>query len=150
MSREGIIFTHPPILYNKVCQVKCMDGICAANFKNHKNITRRDPDHEAAKPSLHLRTLFSHFAYVKGFFPDYFMGTSDEIEEEEQFIVGALNSDAVHNEDANLSRSLTGHFDVASSLWKYPTLSTQKPREMQDPHIVNCTPDVMTTFHHAN
>ena len=54
--------------YNKVCQVKCMDGICAANFKNCKNITRRDPDHEATKMCLHLRTLFSHFAYVKGFF----------------------------------------------------------------------------------
>ena len=53
--------------YNKICQVKCMDGICAANFKNHKNITRRDPDHEATKMCSHLRTLFSHFGYVKGF-----------------------------------------------------------------------------------
>ena len=125
--------------YNKVCQVKCMDGICAANFKNHKNITRRDPDHEATKMCSHLRTLFSHFAYVKGFFSDYFMDTSDEIEEEEQFIVGVPDSDAVNNENANLPRSLTGHFDVASGLWQYPALSTHKPKEMQDPHIVNCT-----------
>ena len=65
-----------------------MDGICAANFKNCKNITRRDPDHEATKMCLHLRTLFSHFTYVKGFFPDYFMDAIDEIEEEEQFVVG--------------------------------------------------------------
>ena len=122
--------------YNKVCQVKCMDGICAANFKNCKNITRRDPDHEATKMCSHLRTLFSYFAYVKGFFPDYVMGTSDEIEEE-QFIVGAPYSDAVNSEDANLPRSLTGHFVVASGLWKYPALSTHKPKEMQDPHIVN-------------
>ena len=33
----------------------------------------------------------------------------------------------------------TGHFDVASGLWKYPALSSHKPKEMQDPDIVNCT-----------
>ena len=118
--------------YNKACQVKCMDGICAANFKNRKNITRRDPDHEATKMCSHLRTLSSHFAYVKGFFPDYFTDTSDEIEEEEQFIVDVPDSDAVNNEDENFPRSLTGHFDVASGLWIYPALSTHKPKEMQD------------------
>ena len=69
------------LFYNKVCQVKYMDGICAANFKNPKNITTRDPDHEAIKMCSHLRTLFSHFGYVKGFFPDYFMDLIDEIEE---------------------------------------------------------------------
>ena len=109
--------------------MKCMDGICAANFKNRKNITRRDPDHEATKMCSHLRTLFSH----------YFMDSIDEIEEEEQFVVGAPESDAVNNDDANLPRSLTGHFDFASGLWKYPALSNHKPKEMQDPHIVNCT-----------
>ena len=41
------------------------------------------------------------------------MDISNEIEE---FIVGAPDSDAVNNEDANLPRSLTGHFDVASRL----------------------------------
>ena len=127
------------LFYNKICQVKCMDGICAANFKNHKNITRRDPDHEATKMCSHLRTLLSHFGYVKGFFPDYFMHSIDEIEEEEQFVVGAPESDAVNNDDANLPRSLTDHFDVASGLWKYSALSSHKPKEMQDPHIVNCT-----------
>ena len=66
------------------------------------------------------------------------MDTHDEIEEE-QFIVGAPDSDAVNNEDANLPRSLTGHFDVARGLWKYPAISTHKPKEMQDPHTVNCT-----------
>ena len=136
--------------YNKVCQVKCMDGICAANFKNCKNITRRDPDHEATKMCSHLRTLFSHFAYVKGIFPDYFIDTSDEIEEEEQFIVGVPYSDAVNNEDANLPRSLTGNFDVASGLWKYPALSSHKPKEMQDPHIVNCTQLVCTLDTYSN
>ena len=125
--------------YNKVCQVKCMDSICAANFKNHKNITRRDPDHEATKLCLHLRKFFSHFVYIKAFFSDYFTDTSDDIEEEEQFIVGAPDSDALNNDYANLPRSLTGHFDVTSRLWKYPALSTHKPKEMQDPHIVNCT-----------
>ena len=90
--------------------MKCMDGICAANFKNHRNITRRDPDHEATKMCLHLRTLFSYFACVKGFFPDYFTDAIDEIEEEEQFVVGVSDSDAVNNEDANLPRSLTGTF----------------------------------------
>ena len=125
--------------YNKVCQVKCINGIFAANFKNRKNITRRDPDHEATKMCLHFRTLFSHFAYVKGSFPNYFTDAIDEIEEEGQFVVGAPHSDAVNNEDANLPRSLTGHFDVASRLWKYPALSSHKPKEMQDPHIVNCT-----------
>ena len=40
--------------YNKVCQVKCMEGICTVNFKNRKNITRRDPDHEATKMCSHL------------------------------------------------------------------------------------------------
>ena len=60
-------------------------------------------------------------------------------EEEEQFVIGVPDSDAVNNEDANLSRSLNGHFDVASGLWKYPGLSSHKPKEMQDPHIVNCT-----------
>ena len=125
--------------YNKICQVKCMDGICAANFKNHKNITRRDPNHEATKMCLHFRTLFSHFGYVKGFFPDYFTDSINEIEEEEQFVVGASESDAVNNDDANVPRSLTGHFDVASGLWKYPALSSHRPKEMQDPHIVNCT-----------
>ena len=44
-----------------------MDGICAANFKNHKNITRRDPDHEATKMCSHLGTLVSHFVHVKDF-----------------------------------------------------------------------------------
>ena len=58
------------------------------------------------------------------------MDTSYEIEEEKQFIVGASDSDAVNNEDANLPRSLTGHIDVASGLWKYPALSTHKPKEM--------------------
>ena len=124
--------------YNKICQVKCMDGICAANFKNCKNITRRDPDHEATKMCSHLRTLFSHFGYVKGFFLDYFTDSIDEIEEE-QFVIGAPESDAVNNDNANLPRSLTGHFDVASGLWKYPALPSHKPKEMQDPHIVNCT-----------
>ena len=124
--------------YNKVCQVKCMDGICAANFKNCKNITRRDPDHEATKMCSHLRTLFSHFGYVKEFFPDYCTDSINEIEEE-QFVVGAPDSDTVDNKDANLPRSLTGHFDVAIELWKYPALSSHKPKEMQDPHIVNCT-----------
>ena len=70
-----------------------MDGICAANFC--KNITRRDPDHEATKMCSHLGTLFSHFAYVEEFFPDYFTDTSDEIEEEEHFIVSVPDSDAV-------------------------------------------------------
>ena len=41
------------------------------------------------------------------------MDTIDEIEEE-QFVIGVPDSDAVNNEDANLPRSLTGHFDVAS------------------------------------
>ena len=53
-------------------------------------------------------------------------------------LVGPDN-DAVNNEDANLPRSLTGHFDVASGLWKYPALSSHKLKEMQDRHIVNCT-----------
>ena len=119
--------------------MKCMDGICAANFKNHKNITRGDPDHEATKMCSHLRTLFYHFGYVKGFFPDYFMDSIDEIEEEEQFFVGPPDSDAVNNDDANLPRSLAGYFDIASGLWKYPALSNHKPKEMQDPDIVNCT-----------
>ena len=57
------------------------------------------------------------------------MDTNNEIEEEE-FIVGVLDSDTVNNEDANLPRSLTGHFDVFSGLWKYPALSTHKPKEM--------------------
>ena len=49
------------------------------------------------------------------------------------------DSDVVNNDDANLPRSLTGHFDVATRLWKYPAFSTHKPKEMQDPHIVNYT-----------
>ena len=116
-----------------------MDGICAANFRNDKNITRRDPDHQATKMCLHLRTLFSHFGYVKGFFPDYFMDSIDENEEEEQFVVSPPDNDAVNNDDANLPRSLSGHFDVASGLWKYPALSSHKPKEMNDPDLVNCT-----------
>ena len=87
----------------------------------------------------HLRTLFSHFGYVKGFFPDYFMDSIDENEEEEQFVVSPPDNDAVNNDDANLPRSLSGHFDIASSLWKYPALSSHKPREMNDPDLVNCT-----------
>ena len=112
--------------YNKICQVKCMDGICAI-------------DHQATKMCSHLRTLFSHFGYVKGFFPDYFMDSIDENEEEEQFVVSPPDNDAVNNEDANLPRSLSGHFDVASGLWKYPALSSHKPKEMNDPDLVNCT-----------
>ena len=96
--------------------------------KTIKNITRRDPDHEAMKMCLHLRTLFSHFACVKGFFPDYFMDATDEIEENEQFVVGVPDSDAVSKEDANLPRSLTGHFDVTSRLWRYPLLSSHKQK----------------------
>ena len=57
------------------------------------------------------------------------MDSIDEIEEE-QFVVGAPDSDVVNNEDANLLRSLTGHFEVASRLWKYPALSSHKPKEM--------------------
>ena len=56
-----------------------------------------------------------------------------------EFIVGGPDSDVVNTDDANLPGSFTGHFDVASRLWKYPALSTHKPKEMQDPHIVNCT-----------
>ena len=125
--------------YNKTCQVKCMDGICAANFKNRKNITKRDTDHQATKMCSHLRTLFSHFAYVKAFFPDYFNDASDEIQEEDQIIVGAPDTYPLNNEDANLQKSLLGHFDVTSGLWKYPALSTHKPKEMHDPDIVNST-----------
>ena len=123
--------------YNSVCQVKCIDGVCAANFKNHKNITRRDPDHEATKMCSHLKTLFTHFGYVKSFFPDYFTDNT-EIEEEE-IIVGGPDNEVVNNEDANLPKNIKGHFDVSSGLWKYPSLSTQKPKEMMDPEIVNAT-----------
>ena len=123
--------------YNSVCQVKCMDGVCAANFKNRKNITRRDPDHEATKMCSHLKTLFTHFGYVKSFFPDYFTDNT-EIEEEE-IIVGGPDNEVVNNEDANLPKNIKGHFDVSSGLWKYPSLSTQKPKEMMDPEIVNAT-----------
>ena len=123
--------------YNSVCQVKCIDGFCAANFKNHKNITRRDPDHEATKMCSHLKTLFTHFGYVKSFFPDYFTDNT-EIEEEE-IIVGGPDNEVVNNEDANLPKNIKGLFDVSSGLWKYPSLSTQKPKEMMDPEIVNAT-----------
>ena len=125
--------------YNKICQVKCMDGICAANFRNCKNITRRDPDQQATKMCSHLGTLFSHFRYVKGFFPDYFTDSIDENEEEEQFVVSPPDNDAINNDNANLPRCLSGHFDIASGLWKYPALSSHKPKEMNDPDLVNCT-----------
>ena len=49
------------------------------------------------------------------------------------------DNDAVNNDDANLPRSLSGHFDIASGLWKYPALSSHKPKEMNDPDLVNCT-----------
>ena len=124
---------------NKVCQVKCMDGMCAANFKTCKNITREILIMRQPKCVCISEHYFLILHMLKGFSPDYFTDTSDEIEDEEQFIVSVPDSDAVNNEDANLPRSLTGHFDVASRLWKYPALSTHKPKEMQDPHIVNCT-----------
>ena len=136
--------------YNKICQVKCMDGICAANFKNRENITRRDPDQEATKMCSHLRTLFSHFGYVKGFFPDYFTDSIDEIEEEEQFVVGPPDSDAVNNDDANLPRSLAGHFDIASGLWKYPALSSHKPKKCKIQILSIAHKSTMTTFPRAN
>ena len=82
--------------------------------------------------------IFS-FCICEGFFPDYFTDTSDEIEEEQQFIVGEPDSDVVNNDDANFPKSLSGHFDVATGLWKYHELSTHKLKEIQDPHIVNCT-----------
>ena len=127
------------LFYNKICQVKCMDGIYAANFQNHKNISRKDPDHQETKLCLHLRTLFSHFGYVKGFFANYFTDSIIENEEEEQFVVSQPENDAVNNDDANLPRSLSGHFDIASGLWKYPALSSHKSKEMNDPDLVNCT-----------
>ena len=67
------------------------------------------------------------------------MDSINEIEEEEQFVVGPPDSNAVNNDDANLPRPLSGHFDIASGLWKYPALSSHKPKEMQDQDIVNCT-----------
>ena len=76
--------------------------------------------------------------YVKGFFPDYLTDSRNEIEEEEQFVVAPPDSDAVNNDVANLPRSLAGYFGVASGLWKYPALSSHKPKQMQDPDIVNC------------
>ena len=69
--------------------------------------------------------------------PTYFTDNT-EIEEEE-IIVGGPDNEVVNNEDANLPKNIKGHFDVSSGLWKYPALSTQKPKEMMDPEIVNAT-----------
>ena len=46
----------------------------------------------------------------------------------------------VNTEDENISQTkIYGSFNKEQGLWEYPSVTTHKPREMMDPHIVNCT-----------
>ena len=45
-----------------------------------------------------------------------------------------------NTEDENVSQTkIHGGFNKEQELWQYPSVTTHKPREMMDPHIVNCT-----------
>ena len=73
-----------------------------------------------------MRTLFSHFGYVKGFFPDYFTDSIIENEEEEQFVVSQPENDAVNNDDANLFLGILTLPVVCGNTLPFPVTNQRK------------------------
>ena len=127
-GKEGLSIVHISF-YQGNAQILCTDGHCSINFKNKKNITRRDPDHQYTHMCSHLRTMFANWDSVKGFFPDYFL----------QDDVGVIQDDPVNQDDINIGNQVSGKFNIQTGLWDYPALSKHKPKEMMDPEMVNAT-----------
>ena len=67
------------------------------------------------------------------------MDSINEIEEEEQFVVGAPDGDAVNNEDANLPTLLLVILMLPVSCGNILHFPVTNQRKCKDPHIVNCT-----------
>ena len=71
-GKEGLSIAHISF-YQGNAQVLCTDGHCTINFKNKKNITCQDLDHQYTHVCSHLHTMFVNWDSVKGFFPDFFL-----------------------------------------------------------------------------
>ena len=63
-GKEGLSIVHI-YFYQRNAQILCTDGHCSIHFKNKKNITRRDPDHQYMHVCLHLHTMFDNWDSVK-------------------------------------------------------------------------------------
>ena len=63
-GKEGLSIVHISFYQGNV-QILCTDGHCAINFKNKKNITRRDPDHQYTHVCSHLHNMFINWDSVK-------------------------------------------------------------------------------------
>ena len=116
--------------YQGNAQILCTYGHGSINFKNKKNITCQDPDHQYTHVCLHLCTMFINWDFVKGFFLDF-------LQEEDHLSV--IPDDPVNKDYVNIESQVSGKFNIETGLWDYPALSKHKPKEMMDPQLVNST-----------
>ena len=123
--------------HNGKCYARCTQGRCSANFRNKHNIDWRDEELECTHICCHLQTLFTNLENFKSFFPDFFASENEELFHD--YSTQSYNEN-VNTEDENISQTkIHGGFNKEQGLWEYPSVTTHKPREMMDPHIVNCT-----------
>jgi hypothetical protein len=123
------------------CFVRCMDGSCAAQFHNKSKIPRIFSLCETKKVCTHLKTFYQNLDKIQALFPEYFQaedGEEDAAEDGEEDVEDEPEEpdDMPNREDGNLSKNLKGIFNLEEGLWTYPAVSTHKPKEMLDPHLI--------------
>ena len=71
-GKEDLAIVHISF-YQGNAQIQCTDWHHSINFKNKKNKTHQDPDHQYTQVCSHLHTMFVNWDSLKGFFPDFFL-----------------------------------------------------------------------------
>ena len=73
----------------------------------------------------------------KSFFPDFFLSSNEEFFIQHSTLT---YNEQLNRDDQNLSQiKIHGGFNKEKGLWEYPSVTTHKPKEIMNEHLVNCT-----------
>ena len=88
--------------------------MCAVNFQNKTNIHQCENHKNTDMWDIcsHIQTLFERIDFVKSYFPDFFDGTYESDEEDEQLNYNMHMVEDVNNEDGNVHTEINGNFNI--------------------------------------
>ena len=114
---------------------KCVEGVCSAMAQNKSKHAKVVSLKKCSGVCSHLKVISENWEALQVQLPELFV--EPEGEDEDQDEQGPTGEPEVSNqEDRGVVCEGEGVFDKASGLWNFPSFSVSKPREMNDPELV--------------